>query len=115
MSLGNLVIGSTTYIDAGNGRYIDSAQQLGGLRNEIKISGGSLAKRANPPVVNASVSRLQEKSVTINGISSTKRGQATVTFSVEPGYTAADIDVLLSDLSTLITASNLNLILNGAS
>lgn len=114
MSLGNLVIGANTYIDAGTGRYINTNQTLGGLRDEIKIAKGTEAKKANPPTVNCTFSRFQEKTITINGVPTTKRGVVTVSFSVEKGFAIADLDTLLSDLNTVITASNLNLVLNGA-
>lgn len=114
MSLGPITIGTVTFIEANQGRYIDQASVVGGLRNEIKISGGSLAKKAVPPVINASVTRLQEKTVTVNAVALTKRATVTINFAIEPGFTTADTDVLVSDLSTFITAANLNLILNGA-
>lgn len=115
MALGNIVIGSTTFVDTGRGRYIDSTQSVGGLRNELKISPGTLAAKAVPPTVNASVSRLQEKTVVVNTVSTTKRANITLTISIEPGFSATDVDTLASDLSTFITVPNLNLILNGAS
>lgn len=115
MALGNIVIGTTTFIDTGRGRYIDNAQTVGGLRNELKIAPGTLAKKAVPPVITASVSRLQEKTVTVNAVSQTKRATMTLTIASEPGFSATDLDVLASDLATFITVGNLNLILNGAS
>lgn len=115
MALGNLVIGTTTFVDTGRGRYIDNTQTLGGLRNEIKIAPGTLAKRAVPQTVNASISRLQEKTVTINSVATTKRASVTVSFAIEPGYLPADADILLTDLATYITGATLNTILNGAS
>jgi hypothetical protein len=115
MALGNIVIGSTTFIDTGKGRYIDSASTVGGLRNELKISPGVLAKKAVPPTLNAAITRLQEKSVVVNTVTSVKRGSATISIAMEPGFTPADVDALVADLSTYITVGTLNLILNGAS
>lgn len=116
MSLGPITLGTDTYVETSRGRYINSIVPFGGPRDEIKITPGTLAAKAKPPVVTAGISRLFEVPVTLgDGTSITRRAVVNLTFSVEPGVTADVIDELLAQISLIATEPLLNQVLNGAS
>jgi hypothetical protein len=115
MSFGSINIGSTTFIEAGQGRYIDDSVPFGGPKNELKISPGSYNKKATPPVTVFSVSRLQEFPVTEAGVTTNRRCQVVTTYTLEKGITITDADALGDQISTFTVPAVLTQIANGAS
>lgn len=112
MSFHPLVIGSETFNGSGVGRYVQNDVQFGGNTDEIRISPGSLVK--NGAVV-ATVQRIQEFTVTINGESVRRRLQVKIDISAEPGVTVTQIDENLASLSTFATVDTLNRVMTGES
>lgn len=120
MSLGIVTYGGVTYNDIGFGRYIASTAEIGTPRDELKISGGSFAKKATPPTVNAGCTRIVEYPVTTNPLDPeatlvNRRLNITVAFQAEPGLTMADIKGELVFLNTFLTEDMIRQIMSGAS
>lgn len=114
MSFGTITIDATTFVETQRGKYIANNVPFGGPRNEVRITPGSLAAKANPPVVNAGVTRLFEIPITdAAGITKIHRAVATLSLQVEPGTPVAVPDALVGELSTLVTEQFLNQVLNG--
>lgn len=115
MSFGSITLGSTTFIEAGQGRYVDDSVSFGGPKNELKITPGSYNKKATPPVTVFSISRLQEFPVTESGVTTNRRCQVVTTYTLERGVTIANADALGDQISTFTGPTVLNQIANGAS
>lgn len=114
MSFGTLSIGSLTFVETKRGVYIDNSVPFGGPRNEVRITAGSLANKANPPVVNMGVTRLHELPITdANGDTKIHRAVVTLSIQVEPGVPVTVPDALVGELSILVTDQFLTQVLNG--
>lgn len=116
MGLGTLTIGTSTFLDVGNGRYVQSAVVFGGPRNEIRITPGRVSKGPNDiPQTSMSIVHLFEKDVTVGSTVSRRLLTYNTQVIVHEGLTVAEIDAVADRNATLIDAAFLNKVLSGAS
>lgn len=113
MSFGQLVIGTTTFLEGGRGRYINSALPFGGPADEIRISPGSTNKKAAIPTTTLSLGRTKQIPVIENGQTVHRRCQVVTTYTLEKGVSMTDADALAEELSLLATESFLTQVANG--
>lgn len=108
----SLTLGASTYIPTAEGYYSLSTRGFSDPIDQIKILGG----KRNPKTgkTSASVTRFWETEATVNGVAKRVRADISVVILVDPGITAANLDVLLNDVSVLLTPTNLNQIMQGA-
>lgn len=116
MSLGPFTIGTSTFVAAGNGRYINSSNVFGGPKDELKIAPGTFNKKANPPSTAMSVTRTKEFDVLdANGAPTRHRVTLVNSVTATQGITVEQIDVLEMEHSDLLTPALINQIMNGGS
>lgn len=110
MSFHPITIGPNTFNSTGPGKYTNSTVVFGGPLDELKISPGSITKSG---VINASVSRHRQKDIVVNGVTTRKRASVIVQIQADSGFTAEEIDWLLSDLAEFATVPVLDRIMLG--
>lgn len=117
MSLGIIAAGPLSYVETSSGRYVLSTLPFGAPRDEFKIVGGSLAKKAKPVVTTAAVSRFWEKE-RAQGVSTFEprpRCLLSLNLQVSDGVSADEVSDSIDELRLLLTPALLMQIMNGAS
>jgi len=108
----SLTLGANTYVPVAEGYYSLSTRGFSDPVDLIKIAGGKVNPKTGK--VSTSVTRFWETEVTVAGVVKRVRAEISVVILVDKGITATNLDVLLSDVSSLLTPTNLNQILQGA-
>jgi hypothetical protein len=101
-----------SYVERDDSHYVESTLSFGAPDNSFIIRGAN--PKSNP--VRASVSRVLQKDVTVDG--STTRKSATVTIGIVTpltDFTSAELDSLVTDIAEFITASTISELLMGKS
>lgn len=113
MPFGSITVNSKTFEPRIPGVYALSTVAFGEPSNELRIRGAALSK---DKVLRASITRVLEKDIGTG--SDVVRKQCIVTTSVAvpvSGFSAAELDVLMSDISEFATGTSLSRILQGES
>lgn len=113
MSFGTLTVGALTYNSVGNGEYMLSTIPFGGPVDMIKLSAGKKANTKAP--TSASVTRVIEKDIVENGITTRRRMTVTAQINVPLGFTTTDVDSAFTNISDLVTPSFATRLLLGES
>lgn len=113
MPYGNITAQTLIYEPRSAGKYTRSTVAFGQPDNSFVVRGAN-ALSLDP--LRASVSRVLQKDVTVNG--AVVRKTATVTLSIvapPADFTAAEIDSLVADLSEFISTTTVTRLLMGES
>lgn len=114
MPFGNITAQTITYEPRQPGTYTRSSVTFGSPGNEFRLRGATLRKDG---VVSASVTRVMEKDVVLNG--DTVRKNCSVSLNIQlpkEGYfTPTEIDSLAADISEFLTATTISRMLQGES
>lgn len=114
MPFGPIVVNTKTYNASGDGRYVDSTTSFGTPQNYFLVKGGSLTKDRRNIV--AAVTRILEKDITVNGATERRQASVQIVFTLpSSGFTAAEADGLLKDVSDFIDSSTGDRLLRGES
>jgi hypothetical protein len=114
MPFSPISVNSKTFIQSGQGRYMLDSVAFGDPADYFQIKGGSINRSRS--LVTAAVSRILEKDVTVDSITSRRQlSVQTIISSPVAGFTSSEIDILLSDSDLFITEAILNRLLNGES
>jgi len=108
----SLTLGASTYIPTAEGYYSLSTRGFSDPIDQIKIQGGKYNPKTGKTSV--SVTRFWETEATVAGVLKRVKADISVVILVDKGITATNLDVLLNDVSVLLTPTNLNQILQGA-
>nr|APG77191.1 hypothetical protein [Sanxia levi-like virus 1] len=108
----SLTLGANTYIPTAEGYYSLSTRGFSDPVDQIKIAGGKLNPKTGK--VSTSVTRFWETEITVAGVVKRARAEMSIIILTDKGITATNLDVILNDLSVLLTPTNLNQILQGA-
>lgn len=114
MPFGPITVNTKTFNQSGVGRYMRSTVTFGSPSDYFTIKGGSLTK--DKQSVSAAVSRILEKDVQVNGI--TTRRSASVQLIIQTpqtGFTSADIDSMALEISEFITSAITDRLMSGES
>lgn len=112
MPFGTITAQTLAYAPRDTGNYVRSTLAFGDPNNAFIVRGANA--KADP--LRASVSRVLQKDVVIGG--ETVRKSATVTLSIvtpSAGFTASEMDSLVTDLSEFITADTVTRLFMGES
>lgn len=101
------------YIQSGEGRYMLSSVTFGAPLNFFRVSGGTFNPKTG--AVNAAISRVFEKNVTVAGATSRKACTIQLLLQATRDFSSADIDYVIADMNEFITPAVLDRILNGES
>lgn len=113
MPFSPISVNSKTFNQAGDGRYMLSGIAFGDPVDYFKISPGS--RNAKTGLTSAAITRIKEKDVVVNGVTTRRSAQVSLPIQVPEGFTSADLDAMASDISEFITAGILDRILGGDS
>lgn len=102
-----------TFNSTGGGQYMLSTVGLSDPKNGFKLTPGRKSSAASP--ISATVTRFVEKAITVNGTTSVKKMSVTIQYSVPDGFTAAEVDAALEDISVWSDSSNVTRLLLGES
>lgn len=113
MPFGNIVAQTVTYEPRTPGLYTKAGLTFDMPQNEFRIRGAMRGKDS----VSASVTRVLQKDITVG--SGVLRRNAVVTLNIQMpnlgGFTAAEIDSLVADISEFITGNVVSRLLQGES
>lgn len=112
MPFGDIVVNTKTFQPRDPGIYSLSTLAFGNPRNELRVRGGTKGKDSS---YRASVTRLMEKEVTVNGVITVPQAIVTVNITVPTAFTAAELDTMTSDIDVFLTSAILTRILAGES
>lgn len=102
---------ATVWNESGPGKYMLSTVTFGSPADYISINPGS---RSNKQArTNAAVSRLMQKDVTVNSVTSRRTMSMQLVLQIDDGFTATELDNSLIQLNEFVTVASLNRILNG--
>lgn len=114
MPFGPISANAKTFNQSGDGRYMLSTVTFGQPANYFVVKGGSPNKDRS--VITAAVSRVLEKDVTVNGVTSRRQAIVQTVITVPlAGYTSTEVDGLLSDNDVFLTPAILDRVMNGES
>lgn len=107
----NFTIGSNTFLPTADGYYSLSSRGYADPLNQIKIKGGKRSKDGKTVI--ASVTRVWQKDTTAGSPATRVGAELSLIITVNPGVTATEVDSLIGEISTVMTAQNLDQILAG--
>jgi hypothetical protein len=108
-----ITVNTKTFNQAGEGRYLNALTGFGQPADYFLIKGGSRSKSGNTV---AAISRVTEKDVTVNGVTSRLSASLQLVATVPPnGFTSTEVDAMLLDISEFLTAATGNRWLSGES
>lgn len=115
MSFNTIVIGADTYASVGNGLYNLNTLGFNDLKDGFKLIPGKRSGAKAP--VSASVQRFKEFIASdLSGAEVIVKASCNLQLNVPLiGVTALHVDAMVTDLSTWVTESNLNRLLQGES
>jgi hypothetical protein len=102
----------TTYAPRQPGYYVKSDLTYADPANEFRITGASPNKGGS---LSGAVTRLLQKDVEVNGKTSRQAALVSLSISVpqEGHFTAAELDVLVADISEFLSPEHLSRLLQG--
>jgi hypothetical protein len=113
MPFGEFTVNTKTFQPREPGTYSNSTVAFGQPEDELRTRGAVSSKDG---ILRASVTRLLEKDVVVGGDSVRKQLVVSTSISVpNSGFTAAEVDDLLSDISEFATGSTVTRLLQGES
>lgn len=123
MAFSSIVIGANTFNSIGRGEYSLSGLSFDAPKDLVKITPGRATKVSTMTATGAvlgsktdgSVSRHKEKDITVGSFVARRKASVVLNFSVPEGFTAAEIDTLVADISTFLDTTTLTRILLGES
>lgn len=117
MAFGTVTIGSNVFNSIGAGVYSLSTVQFGSPGNIVKVSGGKVSKPSNAgySTTYAGVTRRLEKDVTVGDTITRRACAVSLNLTVPEGFTAAEVDTLVADLSTWLDSAIITRLLLGES
>lgn len=113
MAFNVITIGSKIFNTIGQGVYSLSTVGFGQPVDQFKISAGK--RNATSKVTTATMSRHVEKVVTTGSISETRKCSVVLQVQVPDGFTTAEVDSYIADISDFATPDNLTRVLLGDS
>lgn len=114
MPFSPIVVGSNTFNQSGDGRYMLSTITFGQPSNYFSVKGGSLSKDRS--VITAAVTRVLQKDLTVGTVTTRKDCSVQLVIQIPSvGFTSTEVDTLANDISTWLTAAILDRVLNGES
>lgn len=113
MAFNTVSISGRVFNSIGNGIYQISTVGFGQAANLLKITGGKKANKEAPTT--CSVSRHLEKDIIASGVSTRRKASVVLQISAPEGFTTAEIDELIADISTFADPTTLTRILMGES
>jgi hypothetical protein len=114
MPFAPIIVNTKTFLQSGDGRYMNDSVAFGDPADYFTVKGGSLNKDRR--AITAAVSRVLEKDVTVG--TGTERRQISVQLIIQSptqGFTSTDVDDLASDISEFLDVTTLNRLLGGES
>jgi hypothetical protein len=114
MPFAPITVNTKTFTQAGDGRYMRNTVTFGNPSDYFTIKGGSRSRDGS--VFTAAITRVLEKDVLQNGITSRRAMSVQVIISVPPfGFTSADADSLALDISEFLTVATVDRLMAGES
>lgn len=112
MAFQTIVTNTRTFVSTGPGTYQKSDIAFGAPSVTLKLAPGKVSQKDGP--VGASVTRSTERDVTVNGVTSRKRGSVSLQMQIPAtGFTTADITTMIADIQGFTTEENLRRLLLG--
>lgn len=113
MPFGTITVGSDNYEPRSPGVYSKSTVAYNDPRNEFRIK-GSVSAKGNRV---ASVQRIIEKDVTVNGVTTRYGSTVSLQITTSPvgGLTSTEADSAVADISTFLTSGTVSRLLQGES
>jgi hypothetical protein len=113
MPFSPITVNSKTFIQSGDGRYMNSTVTFGAPADYFLVKGAS---RTKDGYIVGAITRVIEKDVTVNGVTKRLSASEQRVFKVpETGFSSTELDTMDSEGSTFITAAILDRILTGES
>jgi len=115
MPFGSQTLNSVVYDPRKDGLYVSSAVAFGGPTNELRVRGSSTPDKNDR--IRASVTRVLEKDVVIGTATVRKPLVVSLSILVDPSstFTSTEIDNMVSDINSFITAAVATRLMQGES